>query len=88
MLGQKYEKILTWFGETFMNGCTSITWFGLTTYYTPKARCLDKLSKTVNMDFFLQIPKLLPRRIDTIGGTTCIGVQSNKFKGTMYNERK
>ena len=35
-----------------MNGCTSITWFGLTKYYTPKARCLDKLSKIVNMDFF------------------------------------
>ena len=35
-----------------MNGCTSIAWFGLTTYYTPKTRCLDKLSKIVNMDFF------------------------------------
>ena len=37
-----------------MDGCTSITWFGLTTYYTPKARCLDKLSKIVNMDFFFK----------------------------------
>ena len=71
-----------------MNGFTSIAWFGLTTYYTPKARCLDRLSKIVNMDFFLQIPKLLPRRVDTIGGTTCIALQSNKFKGTTYNDRK
>ena len=40
------------------------------------------------MEIFLEIPKLLPRRIDTIGGTACIGVHSNKFKGTKYNERK
>lgn len=40
------------------------------------------------MEIFLEIPKLLPRRIDTIGGTACIGVHSNKFKGTTYNERK
>ena len=39
-------------------------------------------------DFFFQIPKLLPRRIDTIGGTSYIGVHSNKFKGATYNERK
>ena len=36
----------------------------------------------------MEIPKLLLRRIDTIVGMTCIGVYSNKFKGTMYNERK
>ena len=39
------------------------------------------------MEIFLEIPKLLPRRIDTIGGTACIGVHSNKFTGTTYNER-
>ena len=36
----------------------------------------------------MEIPKLLPRRIDTIVGMTWIGVHSNKFKGTTYNERK
>ena len=40
------------------------------------------------MEIFLQIPKLLPRRIDTIGGTACLGVHSNKFKGTTYNVGK
>ena len=34
--------------------------------------------------FYLEEFKLY----DTMGGTACIDIQSNKFKGTTYSERK
>ena len=64
-----------------MNACASIAWFELTTYYTPRIVAQINIRKLRIWRLFLQIPKLLPRRIDTIGGTACIVYIQINLKG-------